>query len=163
MKVKELKIGDSCIFAGTSWSKFKEDENGNAYMLDDYTRDSMSFGNSNIWGLSDVRAECFKIRDNIEQSYGREILVPFDTDMVSVNGSCGYGKTRDFVGLLTFDLWFDNITNIKPVYTKYWLATPIDVTGYELASVRGDSIVRTPYYYQRGFRPFFIMKPSVEI
>lgn len=164
--VKELKIGDSVSFGGYVWSKFRADENGNAYMLADFSPkgpEFLSFGNTNIWGLSPLREKCFELEREIKKEFGSDSLIEFETDLLSTNGDFNYGKTKDRVSLLTVDMLRKN-PNIKEDNDYYWLATPSNMNRFDgMVTIArdGDYIECTMPFYSCSFRPFCILNAEI--
>ena len=164
VNMSDLKIGDSVTIAGITWSKFAEDENGNSMMLADEAVCKMEFGKDNNWTNSDVREKCKEIANKIKKELGDDALVAFETDLFSHDGLRDYGKVRDEVALLTYDLYRNNRDNIKSFGAWYWLATPDSTpSGCGSGDVRYvgfDGGVSCGWCSGVGaVRPFFILKP----
>lgn len=164
INVKDLKIGDTVEFAGLHWSKFAEDENGNAYMLADECYDIMKFGSSNDWRKSPIRQKLNdELREKIVEDLGEEVLVLIETDLFSHDGLRDYGVCEDKVSILTYDLYRNNRGNIKTINRGFWLATPNSTpSGYSSGCVQfvdsGGRVTYGDYYCGKAVRPFCILR-----
>ena len=164
---KDLEFGESIRCAGITWSKFAEDNDGNAYMLADEKIFNMKFGENNDWRESSIREKLNGyLFQNIKENLGADALVTIHIDLFSYDGLRDYGKCDDMVSLLTYDLYRNNRENIKSIKDFWWLSTP-DSTP----SGCGSGDVRIVYSRgrvgcgwcggYRAVRPFFILKSSI--
>ena len=166
-QVKDLQMKESISVAGITWSKFAEDNEGNAYMLADEKICDMEFGENNDWRDSPIRK---KLNDDLQQKIAEELgadaLVAIQTDLFSHDGLRDYEKCEDRVSLLTYDLYRNNRENIKDFDEWYWTCTP-DSTPSGCGSRYVQCIDSVGYViydqcdYDRGVRPFFILKSSI--
>lgn len=122
-EIPNLKIGDTIVIADITWRKFKEDENGNSYMLADDIVGQSEFGNTNDWRSSPIRKNLVDLAERIKEEIGDKI-VPMEVDLFSHDGLDDYGKCEDLVSILTYDLYRNNRRNIKQIDKWYWLCTP---------------------------------------
>ena len=160
---KDLQIGDQIEISGITWSKFAEDENGNAYMLADEAISESEFGENNDYRDSKIREELAELSEKIIAEIGEDAIIPAEIDLFSHDGLDDYGKITEKVSLLTYDMYRNNRKNIKLLDTYWWLATP-DSTP----SGCGSCCVRCVFsgggvgYFWCGcvgaVRPFFILK-----
>lgn len=162
-KLSSLKIKDSVTIAGIAWSKFGEDENGNSLMLADKSVCEMSFGDDNNWANSAIREKCKDIAEKLKKELGEDVLVTFETDLFSQDGLRDYGKVKDEVAILTYDLYRNNRETIKPLNNWWWLATPNSTPlGYGSGSVQyvfsGGGVGYGWCDLVGAVRPFFILK-----
>ena len=167
-QAKDLQMKESITVAGITWSKFAEDSEGNAYMLADENICNMEFGKNNDWRESPIRKKLDEeLYQKIATELGTEALVPIQTDLFSHDGLKDYGKCDDMVSLLTYDLYRNNLKNIKNLDEWWWLATP-DSTPSGCNSrcvqcVDSDGCVgfNDCYWSGRSVRPFFILKSDI--
>ena len=161
-EIPKLNIGDTVEIAGITWRKFKEDEDGNSYMLADSIIKKSEFGETNDWKCSKIRQEISELAGNIKKEIG-DRLVRIQVDLLSHDGLDDYGTCEDLVSILTYDLYRHNRKNIKFLDNDWWLATPDSTpNGYGSCYVqcvrdRG----RVGYCgcsYDEAVRPFFILK-----
>ena len=122
-EIPNLKIGDTITIADIVWRKFKEDENGNSYMLADDSIDNSKFGETNNWRNSYIRDNLVDLAEKIKEEIGDK-LVPIEVDLFSHDGLDDYGKCKDMVSILTYDLYRNNRRNIKQIDKWFWLCTP---------------------------------------
>ena len=167
IQAKDLQIGQSVKMAGILWSKFAEDENGNAYMLADDIIGTEKFGECNDWRISPIRTKTMQeLRKKITEELGTNALVEFETDLFSHDGLDTYGTCKDYVALPTYDLYRKNRRNIKIIDKPYLLSTP-DSTNEGCSSVyvryvSSDGLVHCHGFdWSGGVRPFCIINLSI--
>ena len=164
---KDLEFGESIRCAGITWSKFTEDNDGNAYMLADEKIVNMKFGENNDWRESFIREKLNGyLFQNIKENLGADALVTIHTDLFSHDGLRDYGKCDDMVSLLTYDLYRNNRENIKSIKDFWWLSTPDSTPSgcssgdVQVVYSRGDVICNCCDGC-KAVRPFFILKSSI--
>lgn len=168
-KLKNLKKGDTFVIAGLVWKIIDVTEKG--YMcLAEKLEDRMMFDrNSNNWKTSSLRKylneELFK---KIADEIGEENIIPFERNLLSLDGQSEYGTCEDKVSLLTFDEYRQNRAMIPNTNDYWWWLITSDSTpcndddccvrvvspsGY----VHGSGNCRDGY----GVRPFCIFSSSI--
>ena len=163
-QIKDLQIGESITVAGITWSKFTEDDEGNAYMLADENICGMEFGENNDWRESPIRKKLNgELYEKIVNELGADAVLPIETDLFSHDGLRDYGICKDMISLLTYDLYRNNRSNIKENDSWYWTCTPDSTPSGESSSyvrfVCSDGLVcYCGCVYRRGVRPFFILQ-----
>lgn len=160
---KDLQIGDQIEISGITWSKFAEDESGNAYMLADEAISESEFGENNDYRDSKIREELAELSEKIIAEIGEDAIIPAEIDLFSHDGLDDYGKITDKVSLLTYDMYRNNRKNIKLLDTPWWLATPDSTpSGYSSCCVQCVGSDGNVFYYGCRYglavRPFFILK-----
>ena len=158
-----LHIGDQIEVAGITWSKFAEDENGNAYMLADEAVSESEFGDNNDYRNSKIRKDLAELSEKIIAEISEDAIVPAEIDLFSHDGLDDYGKITDKVSLLTYDMYRNNRKNIKLLDTPWWLATPDSTpSGYGSGCVRyvgsDGGVDYCRFDFGKAVRPFFILK-----
>ena len=161
-EIPSLNIGDTITIADVVWRKFKEDENGNSYMLADDSINNSKFGKTNDWRDSFIRKDLVNLTDKIKEEIGDK-LVPIEVDLFSHDGLDDYGTCEDLVSILTYDLYRNHRKNIKPINNWYWLATPNSTpsgcSSNNVLYVYSNGYVNYFWYFNCGaVRPFFILK-----
>ena len=161
-EIPSLNIGDTITIADITWRKFKEDENGNSYMLADDVYEESKFGSTNDWRNSIIRDNLTKLAEKIKEEIG-DRLVPIQVDLFSHDGLDDYGTCEDLVSILTYDLYRNNRKNIKQIDRWYWLCTPNSTpSGCSSDYVRyvdSGGGVNCSWYGDCGaVRPFFILQ-----
>lgn len=161
---KDIQMKESIEIADIAWSKFAEDENGNAYMLADNVICKSKFGKNNNWRESCIRNDVLQnLYIKMAEEIGAENMILFKTDLFSCDGLRDYGEVEERISILTYDLYRNNRKNIKEINKAYWLSTP-DSTPSGCGS-DGVRYVCSFGYVScdwcddvRGVRPFFILK-----
>lgn len=161
-EIPNLKIGDTIAIADIIWRKFKEDENGNSYMLADDIVEESKFGETNNLENSYIRKNLTKLVEKIKEEIGDKI-VPIEVDLFSHDGLDDYGTCEDLVSILTYDLYRNNRKNIKQIGKSFWLSTPNSTPlGYgsdDVEYVDSNGGVGCDWCgYVGGVRPFFILR-----
>ena len=163
-EIPKLQIGDTIDIADITWRKFKEDENGNSYMLADDSIDNSKFGDTNDWRDSCIRKNLVGLAEKIKEEIGDK-LIPIKVDLFSHDGLDDYGTCEDLVSILTYDLYRNNRKNIKQINEWFWLCTPNSTpSGYGsdyVQFVSSDGDVCCDWYCScTAVRPFFILKAT---
>lgn len=123
--LKGLGIGDTFELADTTW-KILDVTSAGYICLADNIEDMEFDSNSNNWENSDLR--CYlngEFLEKIAAEIGLENIVPFERDLLSLDGQAEYGKCEDKVSLLTVDeyrKYRSLIPNTKDYW--WWLITP---------------------------------------
>ena len=161
-EIPNLNIGDTIVIADITWRKFKEDENGDSYMLADDVVEESEFGKTNDWRDSVIRKNLVGIAEKIKEEIGGKI-VPIKVDLFSHDGLDDYGTCEDLVSILTYDLYRNNRKSIEPIDKSFWLCTPDSTpSGFSSDGVQCvDSGGRVDCGWcscPGAVRPFFILK-----
>ena len=120
-----LGIGDTFELADTTWKILDITSAGYICLADSieerqFDSDSNNWGNSNLRGY--LNDEFF---EKIAAEIGSENIVPFERNLLSLDGQTEYGKCEDKVSLLTVDeyrKYRSLIPNTKDCW--WWLITP---------------------------------------
>ena len=120
-----LGIGDTFELADTTW-KILDITSAGYICLADSIEDMKFDSDSNNWESSDLRSylngEFF---EKIAAEIGSENIIPFERNLLSLDGQTEYGKCEDKVSLLTIDeyrKYRSLIPNTKDYW--WWLASP---------------------------------------
>lgn len=120
-----LGIGDTFELADTTW-KILDITSAGYICLADNIEDMEFDSNSNNWESSDLRSylneEFF---EKIAAEIGLKNIIPFERNLLSLDGQTEYGKCEDKVSLLTVDeyrKYRSLIPNTKDYW--WWLASP---------------------------------------
>lgn len=166
-QAKELQMRDSITAAGITWSKFAEDQDGNAYMLADENIGDMQFGDDNDWRESPIRRKLNEeLYQKVMDELGTDAVVSIQIDLFSHDGLKDYGTCEDKISLLTYDMYRNNRENIKDFGKWFWTCTP-DSTPSGCGSVyvryvdSSGNVDYDWYGYSRAVRPFFILRSSI--
>ncbi len=147
---------------GYYWTNIRIDGKIYHFMYGVLTK--MSFGSNNNYTESSIRRylkEC-KLAKDIESKYKKKI-VPFENNLLSMDGFDDYGVVKDDVlSILNFDLFRKCGDKLPLINHSYWLSTPNQTPSRKDSSyvriVNGDGIVcyDVCFWFGHGVRPFFI-------
>lgn len=163
-----LKIGDTFTLAGLLWKILDITENGYMCLADKLEKEKCFDSSCNNWQASDLRnylnTDFYK---KLAEEIGEDNIVPFERDLLSLDGQTEYGTCEDKVSLLTLDE-YRKYRKLIPNTGDYWWWT---ITP-DSTKINGDSrwvrVVRPSgcfdddiYDYGRGVRPFCIFSSSI--
>lgn len=120
-----LNTGDTFELVGLTWTILDITDKG--YMcLADRLEDSMKFDSeSNNWIGSQLREHLnTKIIKKIDDEIGKENIISFNRNLLSLDGQDEYGNCEDKVSLLTVDDYRKYRSFIPNTDDWWWLATP---------------------------------------
>ena len=163
-----LKKGDIFEIAGLTWKILEITEKGYA-CLADKLEERMQFDNScNNWKPSSLRdylnTEFYK---QLADVVGKENIIPFERDLLSMDGQTEYGNCEDKVSLLTVDEYRKyraHIPNTDDYW--WWMITPDstkcndDTARVRVVSPSGD-IGSSNCNGSGGVRPFCIFSSAI--
>lgn len=163
-----LSAGDTFKLAGLTWTILDITDKG--YMcLADRLEDSMKFDSeSNNWIGSRLReylnTEFIK---KIADEIGKENIISFNRNLLSLDGQDEYGSCEDKVSLLTVDDYRKYRSFIPNADDWWWLATPWSTKGnafeYSVVVVTSSGVFNCNggCYCVSGVRPFCILSSSI--
>ena len=162
-----LGIGDTFELADTTWKIL--DITGAGYIcLADNIEDMEFDSNSNNWensGLRDYLNEGFL--EKIAAEIGLENIIPFERNLLSLDGQTEYGKCEDKVSLLTVDE-YRKYRNLIPNTKDYWWwlvspwSTPCNDYKRAVSVVSSaGNVSNGDCYYSLGVRPVCILKSNI--
>lgn len=162
-----LGIGDTFELVDTTWKIL--DITGVGYIcLADSIEDMEFDSNSNNWENSNLRDYLNEeFLEKIAAEIGLENIVPFERDLLSLDGQTEYGKCEDKVSLLTVDeyrKYRSLIANTEDYW--WWLVSPWSTpcNDYKRSVTVVSSagfISRDDCNYGRGVRPVCIFSSSI--
>ena len=168
-KLKNLNKGDAFVIAGLVWKIIDVTEKGYMCLAEKLEERMMFDRNSNDWKTSSLRKylneELFK---KIADEIGEENIIPFERNLLSLDGQTEYGTCEDKVSLLNFDEYRQNralIPNTDDYW--WWLLTPDstkcnrDSTWLSVVSPGGIIISYGSCYYYGGVRPVCIFSSTI--
>lgn len=165
---KTLSIGDTFELAGLTWKILDITDKG--YMcLADRLEESMEFdSDSNDWRNGDLREYLNgDFIEELSEAIGEDNIIPFQRDLLSLDGQTEYGTCEDKVSLLTVDE-YRKYRSLIPNTDEYWwwLITPWSTacndykTTVAVVSPSGD-FGSCICYGNYGVRPFCIFSSSI--
>lgn len=162
-----LGIGDTFELADTTWKIL--DITGAGYIcLADNIEDMEFDSNSNNWENSGLRGylngEFF---EKMAAEIGSKNIIPFERNLLSLDGQTEYGKCEDKVSLLTVDE-YRKYRNLIPNTKDYrwWLVSPWSTPcndykrAVSLVSSAGN-FLNCRCYINGGVRPVCIFSSSI--
>ena len=164
---KKLGIGDMFELNGLNWTILDITEKGYLCLADKYGKDVEFDSNSSKWTTSELRTKLnTDFLEKLEAEIGEGNIIPFERDLLSLDGQTEYGICEDMVSILTVDEYRKYRKLIPNQGYYWWLITPWSTpcNGYEksvsVVCPSGDvgfghcSVVR-------GVRPFCIFSSSI--
>lgn len=162
-----LGIGDTFELADTTW-KILDITSAGYICLADSIEDMKFDSNSNNWENSGLREYLNeKFFEKIAAEIGSENIIPFERNLLSLDGQTEYGKCEDKVSLLTIDeyrKYRSLIPNTKDYW--WWLASPWstpcnDYKRTVTAVTSAGDFSRYDCNISRGVRPVCIFSSSI--
>lgn len=139
--------------------------NQTAIIRKELLEDTMEFGSDNNWKTSGIRESLNgEYLEEIEKTFGKDKIVEYTVDLLSMDGLDDYGMSVDKVSLLTIDQYRKYRKALgKNLDNYWWLLTPDsipsgDSTRYVQYVRAGGCVDCCVCYYDRGVRPFFIIQ-----
>ena len=134
-----LNIGERFEFKGFEWKVLDKDESGIfAVMTDFWQILPFDTNNCNNWEKSSLRRV---LNSELLDIIGKKNLVPVESDLIADNGDKSYGKTTDYITILSCDQ-IRKYFGLVPEYESDWSWT---LTPWSCDS--GNA------HYVRGVRP----------
>lgn len=166
-KIKNVKeAGNTFELAGLKWTVLEVTEK-NYICLAEKLEDIMQFGSNNDWKESDIRKYLNgQFAEKLTEEVGNENIIPFERDLLSLDGQNEYGTCTDMVSLLTVDEYRKYRKHIPNAGYWWWLITPDstkcndDDRWITVVSPSGF-IYDFHYINSRGVRPFCIFSSAI--
>ena len=167
-KYQKPEIGKTIEVAGINWLVLDKLEKGYFAISEDFYGRGREFDdNCNDWKSSDLRNELNTgLRKKIESELGRDSLVEFERNLLSLDGQTEYGTCRDYVSLISVDE-YRKYRKFLPNRGKWWWTLTPDST----ACNNDDTFVRVVSpsgsidydgcSNSRGVRPVCIFSSSI--
>ncbi len=138
-------------------------------ILNDLSRASEKFGDSNNYNGSNVDKICCEFGEKIEQLIGEENLIDFTLDLTSDDGLKDYGTVERKMALLTADLYrkYVHTIDVGRLEKYWWLATADSTATHgctdwvKCVSPRGNINGSRCYGNINGVRPFCIFNSNI--
>lgn len=165
---KTLGIGDTFELAGITWKILDITDKG--YMcLADRLEESMEFdSDNNDWRSGDLRKYLNgDFLEELSEAIGEDNIIPFQRDLLSLDGQTEYGTCEDKVSLLTVDE-YRKYRNLIPNTDDYWwwLITPWSTPCNDYKT--SVAVVSSSGYFNSrschciyGVRPFCIFSSAI--
>lgn len=162
-----LVIGEKFELAGLMWTILDITDKG--YMcLADKLEDSMSFANkTNNWSDSGLREYLDNVfSEKIVGEIGKENIIPFNRNLLSLDGQTEYGECEDMVSLLTVDEYRKYRKLIPNAGYWWWTCTPwsTESNSYEVETAvvsPSGNVGNRSCDCGRGVRPACIFSSAI--
>ena len=178
--LSDIAVGDTFEVGIFEFIVLEQGANYSKVLLKDFWKEMPFDNNSNDYKLSIVRNSLnTKFYSDLLKYVGKNNILKHKVDLTAMDGRKEYGACRDFVSLLTCDMYRKYVEIIdkykgsieiikSPVITKdwWWFSTPYSTkaNGY-FDSVcicnRYGAIYRYSNYNKGGIRPFCILKSDI--
>ena len=163
---KGLKIGDEFELADVNWKILDITDAG--YMcIGDSLGNKIFDNDSNNWNKSSLRAYLNgEFYEKISKEIGKDNIVSFKRDLLSLDGLEEYGELDDFVSLLTVDEYRKYRKRIPNTDEWWWLITPWSThcNDCDIYTTVVSPSGYVNYYFcgnYRGVRPVCIFSSSI--
>lgn len=161
-----LGIGDTFEVADTRWKILDITSAGYICLADSIDERQFDSDSSN-WENSDLRGYLNKdFLEKIAAEIGLENIVPFERDLLSLDGQTEYGKCEDKFSLLTVDE-YRKYRSLIPNTEGYWWwlvspwSTPCNDYKRTVAVVSSAGIIGGNCCNNYGVRPVCIFSSSI--
>lgn len=162
------EIGKVIELAGMDWLILDKTEKGYFAILNGFDEKERTFGStSNNWITSKLRNELnARFLKKITDELGKDAVIEFDRDLLSMDGQTEYGHCKDKISFLTVDE-YRKYRKLLPNMDKWWwLLTPWSTPVNDFSTTNtvvspSGSINRNYYYYGGGVRPACIFSSSI--
>lgn len=136
--LNELNIGERFEFRYFDWVVLDKDESGVfAVMTDFWQILPFDMYNCNNWEKSSLRRV---LNSEFLNRIGKNNLVPVESDLIADNGDKAYGKTTDYVTILSCDQYRKYRDNLLFFKDKGWMWTITSLSCYSGNSGNGHSV-----------------------
>lgn len=165
---KQLGIGDTFELAGVEWKILDITEDGYKCLAEKLSNQNIFDWNTNDWKNSSLRNYLNnEFYGKLVNEIGKENIVSFERDLLSMDGQTEYGSCEDKVSLLNVDE-YRKYRRLIPNTDDYWwwLITPDstacnnDNRWVRVVSPAGD-FVSCSCCSSYGVRPFCIFSSSI--
>lgn len=162
------EIGKVIELAGMDWLILDKTEKGYFAILNGFDEKERTFDStSNNWITSKLRNELnARFLKKITDELGKDAVIEFDRDLLSMDGQTEYGHCKDKISFLTVDE-YRKYRKLLPNMDKWWWlltpwSTPVNdfSTTIAVVSPSGDFFGRNCYCVC-GVRPVCIFSSSI--
>lgn len=166
MKIcKKLGVGDTFELAGLQWKILDITEQGYK-CLAERLPNNMQFGSNNDWKDSKIRSYLNgEFYEKLSAEIGEDNIIPFERNLLSLDGQTEYGTCEDKVSLLNVDEYRKYRNLIPNADYWWWTITPDstkcngDTTWLRVVSPSGG--IFNFGYRDCGVRPFCIFSSAI--
>lgn len=162
------EIGKVIELAGMDWLILDKTEKGYFAILNGFDEKERTFDStSNNWITSKLRNELnARFLKKITDELGKDAVIEFDRDLLSMDGQTEYGHCKDKISFLTVDE-YRKYRKLLPNMDKWWWlltpwSTPVNDFSTTITVVSPSGyILSCSYYFNLGVRPVCIFSSSI--
>lgn len=162
------EIGKVIELAGMDWLILDKTEKGYFAILNGFDEKERTFDStSNNWITSKLRNELnARFLKKITDELGKDAVIEFDRDLLSMDGQTEYGHCKDKISFLTVDE-YRKYRKLLPNIDKWWWlltpwSTPVNDFSTTITVVSPSGSIYNNYYcYVCGVRPVCIFSSSI--
>ena len=122
---KSLGIGDTFELAGLTWKLLDITDQGYMCLADRLDQKMVFDSDCNNWVASDLKYYLnTDFYEKLSSEIGEDNIIPFERDLLSLDGLTEYGICEDRVSLLTVDEYRRYRNLIPNTDSWWWLVTP---------------------------------------
>lgn len=162
------EIGKVIELAGMDWLILDKTEKGYFAILNGFDEKERTFDStSNNWITSKLRNELnARFLKKITDKLGKDAVIEFDRDLLSMDGQTEYGHCKDKISFLTVDE-YRKYRKLLPNMDKWWWlltpwSTPVNDFSTTITVVSPSGSVNYGFYDSgNGVRPVCIFSSSI--
>lgn len=162
------EIGKVIELAGMDWLILDKTEKGYFAILNGFDEKERTFDStSNNWITSKLRNELnARFLKKITDELGKDAVIEFDRDLLSMDGQTEYGHCKDKISFLTVDE-YRKYRKLLPNMDKWWWlltpwSTPVNDFSTTITVVSPSGYIGRNYcYIANGVRPVCIFSSSI--
>lgn len=162
------EIGKVIELAGMDWLILDKTEKGYFAILNGFDEKERTFDStSNNWITSKLRNELnARFLKKITDELGKDAVIEFDRDLLSMDGQTEYGHCKDKISFLTVDE-YRKYRKLLPNIDKWWWlltpwSTPVNDFSTTITVVSPSGIFSDcNYSFGNGVRPVCIFSSSI--
>lgn len=162
------EIGKVIELAGMDWLILDKTEKGYFAILNGFDEKERTFDStSNNWITSKLRNELnARFLKKITDKLGKDAVIEFDRDLLSMDGQTEYGHCKDKISFLTVDE-YRKYRKLLPNMDKWWWlltpwSTPVNDFSTTITVVSPSGVIGgNRYFNENGVRPVCIFSSSI--
>lgn len=162
------EIGKVIELAGMDWLILDKTEKGYFAILNGFDEKERTFDStSNNWITSKLRNELnARFLKKITDELGKDAVIEFDRDLLSMDGQTEYGHCKDKISFLTVDEYRKYRKLLTNMDKWWWLltpwSTPVNDFRTTITVVSPSGVIFNNFYYGvNGVRPVCIFSSSI--
>lgn len=162
------EIGKTIELAGMDWLILDKTEKGYFAILNGFDEKERTFDlTSNNWITSKLRNELnARFLKKITDELGKDAVIEFDRDLLSMDGQTEYGHCKDKISFLTVDEYRKYRKLLTNMDKWWWLLTPWSTPVNDFSTtntvVSPSGFIRSYYCFSvNGVRPACIFSSSI--